>query len=85
MAHRKKDLLRGAAFGLAVLVVSEVARHLLGHDRSLDEMAWNLWVVPFGAVMWSIGRSARRRPTDALAATGRRDPSAGSGSRPRPR
>lgn len=56
----QKDLLLGATFGLAVLVAAETARHLLGHDRSLDEMAWNLWTIPFGAVIWSIGGSARR-------------------------
>lgn len=61
MPDRKKDLVFGAGFGLIVLVVSEVARHLLGHDRSLGEMAWNLWVVPFGALMWRVGKTARRR------------------------
>lgn len=60
MTHRKKDLLLGATWGLTVLVVSEAARHLLGHDRSLGEMAWNLWLVPFGAVTWRVGASARK-------------------------
>ncbi|EXF24729.1 hypothetical protein BG28_04665 [Nesterenkonia sp. AN1] len=60
MTHREKDVLLGATFGLAVLVVSEAVRHLLGHDRSLGEMAWSLWIIPFGAIMWSIGGSARR-------------------------
>ncbi len=56
----QKDLLLGATFGLAVLVVAETARHLLGHDRSLGEMAWSLWTIPFGAIVWRVGGSARR-------------------------
>ncbi|MGJ9371857.1 hypothetical protein [Nesterenkonia sp. CF4.4] len=61
MAHQKKDLAIGAAVGVVLVVTSEVVRHLFGNQRSVAHMAFGLWVVPFAAVMWSVGRSQSRR------------------------
>ena len=65
----------GAAVGVVLVVAAEVVRHLLGEDRSSAELAWGLWVIPFGAFMWSVGGSARRNkkahaPAPAPAETG---------------
>lgn len=61
MAHRKKDLVIGAAVGLVLVVASEVVRSLLGEQRSFAHMVFGLWVIPFAAFMWSVGRSTSRR------------------------
>lgn len=77
MGKKTKDLLVGAALGLLLAVVVEVVRYLVEGERSLTDIAWSLWLVPFAAFLWSARRSGEpnvvRGPRDRSLAERRQD------------
>ncbi|WP_218219991.1 hypothetical protein [Nesterenkonia sp. Act20] len=87
MRKKTKDLLVGAALGLLLATVVEVVRHLVEGERSLTDIAWSLWVVPFAAFMWSARQSGEpnvvRGPRDRPLAERREGRSTDAEAEPR--
>lgn len=87
MGKKTKDLLVGAALGLLLAVVVEVVRYLVEGERSLTDVAWSLWVVPFAAFLWNARQSGEpnvgRGPRDHPLAERREKRSTDAGSEQR--
>lgn len=51
-----RRLIVGAFMGLTLLIISEIIRFTIEDSRTLADSLWSIWVIPFGAIMFSISR-----------------------------
>lgn len=49
----------GALMGASLLLMSEAVRFSVDEGRAVSDALWSVWVIPFGAVMFSISGKKR--------------------------